>query len=72
MLKNFRAYAISVEFYGAAQTLVLPAHLKEQLRRASASVCLNLAEGSAKPSRADQRRFYFVALGSLRESQAIF
>jgi four helix bundle protein len=43
----------------------------EQLLRASASIGLSLAEGSGKRTPADQRRFYSIALGSLRECQAI-
>jgi len=34
-------------------------------------VALNLAEGSAKPTAKDQARFYSIALGSLRECQAV-
>ena len=30
-----------------------------------------LSEGSAKPTVADRRNFYFIALGSLRECQTI-
>ena len=38
---------------------------------AASSIPLNLAEGHGKSSRADQRRFYEIAMGSLRECQAI-
>ena len=42
-----------------------------QLLRASSSVALNLAEGSGKPDPKEQRRFYGIAFGSLRECQGI-
>ena len=64
-------YSIAVEFYHLAQRLTLPRHLKDQLDRASSSVVLNLAEGAARETKRDQRRFFSIALGSLRESQAI-
>ncbi|MBI3534569.1 MAG: four helix bundle protein [Deltaproteobacteria bacterium] len=35
------------------------------------SIPLNLAEGSAKPTSPDRRKFYFIALGSLREVQTL-
>ncbi|MGE3386767.1 MAG: four helix bundle protein [Bdellovibrionales bacterium] len=35
------------------------------------SIALNLAEGSGKETNADRRRFYQIAMGSLREAQAI-
>jgi len=53
------------------KNLKTPIYLKDQLLRASSSVALNLAEGSAKQSRKDQARFYQIALGSLKESEAI-
>jgi four helix bundle protein len=45
--------------------------LKNQYLRACSSVALNLAEGSAKPTVSDRRKFYYIALGSLRECQTI-
>ncbi len=70
MLKNFRSYQLAVQFHQSCQTIRLPGYLKDQLLRASSSIALNLSEGSAKPTRRDQLKFYFIALGSLRECQA--
>jgi four helix bundle protein len=70
-MKNFRTYHLAVEFYRLCRTLKLPRELRDQLTRASSSIALNLAEGGARFSAADQRRFYRIAFGSLRESQAI-
>lgn len=69
-LQNFKTYQLSVEFHKSCLQLRLPAYLRAQLLRASSSVALNLAEGSAKPTRKDQLRFYYIALASLRECQA--
>lgn len=71
MLRQFRTYQISLQFYKSCTNLHLPKHLKDQLLRASSSISLNLAEGSAKPTRRDQMKYFFISLGSLRECQAI-
>jgi four helix bundle protein len=70
-MKNFRTYWLAIEFYKHCNALALPRHLKDQLNRASSSVSLNLAEGAGKFSKKDTKRFYEIAFGSLRESQAI-
>jgi four helix bundle protein len=48
-----------------------PHAMKDQLMRAASSITLNLAEGSAKPSRKERLRYYGIAFGSIREIQAI-
>ena len=71
MLKNFRTYQLSLSFYHCCEATRLPGFLRNQLLRASSSISLNLAEGSAKPAGKDRLRFYRIALGSLRECQAV-
>ena len=70
-MKNFYSYQLAKELYFAIQKLSW-AHqdLRDQVRRASLSVVLNLSEGSGKRSKRDRRRFYQIAMGSLRETQA--
>ncbi len=71
MLHRLRSYQLAVLFYREAVAQSAPRHLRDQLLRAASSVALNLSEGSAKKSQADRRRFYEIALGSVRESEAI-
>ena len=66
-----RAYVISLDIHKAS--LAFPKieqyGLADQLRRASKSICANLAEGFAKSSRskAELKRYIQVALGSADE-----
>jgi four helix bundle protein len=69
-LKSFRSYQLAVQFHRECQKVRCSAYLRDQLYRASASVALTLAEGSGKLSAAEQRRFYSMSLGSLRECQS--
>lgn len=71
MLNNFRSYQLALKFYQSASALKCPGHLRSQLLRASSSIVLNLSEGSARPSEVERKRFYSIALGSLRECQSI-
>jgi len=71
MLKNFKTYQLAVELYRKCEGVRAKYYIKDQLCRASLSVVLNIAEGSAKPTEKDRRRFYAISLGSLRETQAL-
>ena len=71
MLQKFKSYQLAVQFYRQAKGIKFPVHFKNQFLRASSSIALNLGEGCAKPSKADRRRFYYIALGSIRECEAI-
>ncbi len=72
MLKNFRAFQLAKEFHISCKNMKVSRYLQDQLLRASSSVALNVAEGSGKRTAPEQRRFYGIALGSLRECEAIF
>ena len=71
MLKSFRTYQLAVNLYREAKSLGVPGYLKDQLLRSASSIALNLAEGSAKPSRKERLRYYHIAFASLRETQCI-
>ncbi|MCB0345761.1 MAG: four helix bundle protein [Bdellovibrionales bacterium] len=70
-MQNFRTFDLAVEFYRLARCLMLPRHAKDQLTRAAHSIALNLAEGNGKHTTKEQRRFFHIAMGSLRECQAV-
>jgi four helix bundle protein len=71
MLKKFDAYQLALKLYEECRGLKSHAPIKDQLDRASLSILLNIAEGTGKPTPKDQRRFYAIALGSCRETQAL-
>lgn len=66
------AIDVAVRLDGIALTIAEPrGDLRDQLRRASASIPLNLAEGAAEFSPADKARFYRFARRSAAECAAI-
>ena len=45
--------------------------LCDQLRRAVVSVCCNIAEGNARQHEKERKQFFYIALGSLAETQTL-
>ena len=70
-MHRLRSYKLAVEFYREAKGISLAHYLKDQLRRAALSVALNLSEATGKSSKADRRRYFEIAMGSIRELQAL-
>jgi four helix bundle protein len=66
-----RAYRLSLEIHRSSLTFptIEQTALADQVRRASKSICANLAEGFAKQSqsKAEFKRFISMALGSADE-----
>ena len=74
--ENLDVYRVSIEFLALADEVAgaLPkgrGHLVDQLRRASTSISLNIAEGAGEFSKADKARFYRFARRSSTECSAI-
>src|SRR4051812_22513935 len=68
---QLRAYGTAVEFLRAVRSAgVRDRELRAQALRAAKSVCLNLAEGAGRVTRADKARAYTVARGELVEATA--
>ena len=70
-MKPFRTYQLALQFHRDCQGLKLSSIARDQFERAMLSIPLNLAEGAAKPTERDRLKFYFTALGSLREVQTL-
>ena len=72
MLKDFRIYIAAIRFYQLCKPLRLPPHARDQLLRASSSIGNNIGEGYGRIGERDKKRFYRIALGSVRECATIF
>jgi four helix bundle protein len=70
-MRSFRTHDLAVACYQQGRALKLPTELREQFRRASSSIALNLAEGTGRASFADRARFFRIAFGSQRECRSI-
>lgn len=70
-MANFRTLDLAIEFHKQVSTLRLPLYLRDQILRAAASIPLNLAEGNAKPTPREKKRFYQTAYASTQECKII-
>jgi four helix bundle protein len=74
--ENLDVYRLAIEFLRLSMqvTAALPrgeSELRSQLKRASMSIPLNVAEASGKPSGADRARYHAIARGSAMECGAL-
>jgi four helix bundle protein len=74
--EKLHVYQMALDFLALADALIaaLPrghAYLTDQLYRAAASICLNIAEGAGEFSPPDKARFYRIARRSATECAAI-
>ena len=73
--QNLEVYKKAKAFYLDCKRLVadnkLDNNVKDQLRRASFSIPLNIAEGSGKFSKADRKNYFVTARGSVFECVAV-
>lgn len=70
-MKKFVALNLAVELYQTCERMHLKEPIRDQLLRASLSVALNITEGSGRRTTKDQKRFYYIAMGSVRECQCL-
>ena len=65
-------FQVALEFAGMVPALTKSARpaLRDQLERAAASICLNIAEGCGRRTRRDRLHFFAIAQGSAMESAA--
>ena len=62
---------LAAQFYRATKSLGLTGPGRDQLSRAAYSIGLNLEEGRGSRTYKQQRRFFDIAMASLRECQAV-
>ncbi|MBK7764282.1 MAG: four helix bundle protein [Bacteroidetes bacterium] len=73
--QNLEVYKKAKSFHKSVRALLkamkLENYINDQLGRASFSIALNIAEGSAKFSKPDRRNYFTTARGSVFECVAI-
>lgn len=73
--EQFPVYQRAEQLYGKVLEILkdpkIDKNIKDQLKRASLSIVLNIAEGAGKYTKNDKKNFYIVAKGSVNECVAI-
>ncbi|TSC55720.1 MAG: S23 ribosomal protein [Parcubacteria group bacterium Gr01-1014_18] len=73
--EQFPVYQKSEHYYAQALKILsnpkIDKNLKDQLKRASLSIVLNIAEGAGKYAKNDKKNFYVISKGSVNECVAI-
>jgi four helix bundle protein len=74
--EKFEPYLLSITYWEFTLRLLKnlqPGNfiIRDQLKRASSSISLNIAEGCGRPGTEDRKRFYSIARGSAMECAAI-
>lgn len=74
--EQFPVYQKAEIYYAQISKIIsntaIEKHIKDQLKRASLSIVLNIAEGAGKYTKNDKRNFYIISKGSVNECIAIF
>jgi len=75
--ENLQVYAKSKELNKEVLRFLkenkqIDSYVRDQLRRASISMVINIAEGSGKFSKADKKNFYTISRGSVYECVSLF
>lgn len=66
-----KAKAYNFEISDLLESLHFDRHVVDQLKRASFSIMLNIAEGTSRYSNKDKRNFFIISRGSAFECVAI-
>ena len=73
--EKFNVYIKSEHYYSVILNIIsntkIDKNIKDQLKRASLSIVLNIAEGSGKYTKKDKKNFYIISRGSVNECVAI-
>lgn len=70
-MKTFRTLDLAIKYYEYAEQVKVTGNLRDQLLRAASSISLNLAEGNAKSSVREKKRYYQTAYASLKECETV-
>ncbi len=66
-----KAKTYNKEINTILKQIVIDTTIKNQLKRSSLSIVLNIAEGTGRNTSADKRNFYIISRGSVFECVAI-